>query len=942
LGVTELLEREREMEELDAALRDAASGRGRAVAIEANAGLGKTHLLRAARELAAGAGFDVRSGRATELERDFPFALVRQLFEARVAGLSPAERDALLEGAAPARGVLGLEVEDGLEPDTFAVLHGLYWVTAALAERKPLLLAIDDAHWADSGSLDYAGFLLPRLDELPVLVIVTARPDEPDPPPSLARILADPSVQRQSPAPLSPEAAGVLLAGELGRQPDPLFASTCHEVSGGNPFLIRELVRTLVERRIEPVDSQAETVRDLAPERIGHTVLLRLQRLPPEARQVAESLVVLGEGVDLQTVAEIAGLELDDVQRSIDGLRRRAILDSGPALRFTHALVRNAIRANRPPEAGAPTHARAAALLRARGASPEQVAAQVLACEPRGDREAVATLVEAATRSLAKGAPRSAITYLTRALREPPPDDLRAAALEPLLTAIYRGADHAVWGEIEGEVTAQLEREPSLRSRWAIPLALALATGGRFEEAVSILVDGIEAALAEEDIELAFQLDVQLRTLGNIVPSVPEMDLSGFVDQIDPDSPGGRLAAAVEARTKVVEVDAEGAAAAAKRALGQEGAIFAEELEPIASLFAVMTLVTVDETEAVREAADRALAIARAREDTPGIARGLYLQGIAAWAVGDLAAAEADIRQAADLVRLAQILPYLFMFVGSFVEVLVERDELEAADRELQALGLATGPLPDSPMFYMPMLARGHLRLERGELDAALEDFSTVSTGADRAGFGAGPGMMAMPFAAQALVGTGERDKAVELAETSLEIARQWGTLGTLAHILRGAAAARGGDESIGLLEEAVAVTESSPRRLERAHALLALGEAKRRRGARVEARAPLREAFELGRRCGARRIARRAHAELGASGETVRRYTPTGVESLTPSERRVADLAAAGMTNRQIAQSLFVTVKTVEAHLSAAYLKLDIRSRGELAVALGAASPNS
>lgn len=104
----------------------------------------------------------------------------------------------------------------------------------------------------------------------------------------------------------------------------------------------------------------------------------------------------------------------------------------------------------------------------------------------------------------------------------------------------------------------------------------------------------------------------------------------------------------------------------------------------------------------------------------------------------------------------------------------------------------------------------------------------------------------------------------------------------------------------------------------------------------RDDAREPLRQAFGLARRCGAARIAKRANSELEATGEKVRRYTPIGVESLTPSERRVADLAASGMTNRQIAQTLFVTVKTVEAHLSAAYDKLDIESRRQLPAALG------
>ncbi len=463
-----LLEREQEMEELGAALAAAGSGRGRAVVIEANAGLGKTRLLGETRRFAIEAGFDVLAGRATEMERDFPFALARQLLTARVAGMPPEEREALLDGAASARSALGLDSGAELQRDSFAVLHGLYWVIAALAERSPLLLAIDDAHWADSGSLDFAGFLLPRLEELPVLMVATARPDEPDPAPALGRILADSSVHHLRPAPLSPEATRALLAEELVQQPDPVFASTCHEVSGGNPFLMRELTRTLTEQGIEPVGSHAEAARELAPERVGHTVLMRLRRLSPPARKVAESVAVLGDGSDLQIVAQLAGLELGEVEDAVDSLRRSAILDAGPGLRFVHPLVRNVIHANLLAESGASTHARAAALLRTRGVAPEQVAAQLLACEERGDREAVETLVEAAERSLAKGAPRSAVAYLKRALREPPPDDLRAAVLGPLITAIPRAADHAVWPEIEDEVTAQLEREPSLRSLWGV------------------------------------------------------------------------------------------------------------------------------------------------------------------------------------------------------------------------------------------------------------------------------------------------------------------------------------------------------------------------------------------------------------------------------------------------------------------------------------------
>lgn len=201
---------------------------------------------------------------------------------------------------------------------------------------------------------------------------------------------------------------------------------------------------------------------------------------------------------------------------------------------------------------------------------------------------------------------------------------------------------------------------------------------------------------------------------------------------------------------------------------------------------------------------------------------------------------------------------------------------------------------------------------------------------------------MACPEAVRALLAVGRQDEAREWAANALGYAEQWGVPAGVGHVLRGVAATRPAAEGIEVLERSVELASISPSQLQlgQAHSLLDLGVVLRRNGHRADAREPLRQAFDIARRCGAVRIARRAHEELQATGEKVRRYTPIGVESLTPSERRVAELAASGMTNRQIAQSLFVTVKTVEAHLSAAYDKLDIGSRKQLPGALGAARP--
>lgn len=180
-----------------------------------------------------------------------------------------------------------------------------------------------------------------------------------------------------------------------------------------------------------------------------------------------------------------------------------------------------------------------------------------------------------------------------------------------------------------------------------------------------------------------------------------------------------------------------------------------------------------------------------------------------------------------------------------------------------------------------------------------------------------------------------DRERARTLADAALARARQWGAPSLVSSALRARAATLDDSARITALEEAVAVLDRSPVRLARAGALTDLGAALRRARRRADARPPLRDALELARRCGAAGLARRAHDELAATGEKVRRHTPIGVESLTPSERRVAELAADGMTNRQIAQTRFLTVKTIETHLSSVYDKLGIRSRRELPAAL-------
>src|SRR5215218_2260839 len=933
-----LLERERELAEVDALIAEARAGAGRLVAIEAAAGLGKTRLLQVARERGRDAGMHVLAARATELERDFPFALARQLFEPALAALDEPARELLFEGAAgAARGALGMHGNGAIpaeSPDAFSVLHGLYWLTAAFAEQQPLLLAVDDAHWSDAASLDFVRFLVPRVEELPVLLVLACRPDEAGAERSLARIATDSAARRLTPRALSSRGTTALLAVELAGEPEETFAATCHEVSGGNPFLLCELARTLAVEQIQPAAEQAQRVRELAPERVIRTVQVRLARLSPAAQAIGRAVVVLGDDADGRLVAELAGLDEAGAAHGADELRAAAILDPDATLRFIHPLVRTALDAELPASERAEAHARAAELLRAHGASAQQLAAHLVATDARGVRTTAETLLEGGRQALANGAPRSAIAYLTRALHEPPPDDLRPAILSRFIMAGIRAPDRELFAATLPAVLEELERDESLRVRWAIKVGTWMIFNGRAADALTLLERGIAIATERGDDEGAFRLEAQRSLLVRQPLTEQRERLAPYADRIEPDSGSGRLAAAFAAEWHAFDGTAAEATEAARLALGRDGRIFAEQPEFFAPGRPVLALMVAEELDTAERVVARARTIARERGATPEQVASWWMSSGVAWARGDLVAAEADVRQALSVARLGGLRLAELPLRAMLASVLVARGELDAADAEIAASGVGE-EIPDVIWLTFTLFARGVLRLAQGRFEQAAADLLELERRATRWGVFGVAAPPAEICAARAVAALGDRDRARPMAEATVAHARHWGASGLLSHALRTLAMTVDGAERLAALEEAVAVLEGSPARLARAEALADLGAELRRTGRRVDARPPLREALELARRCGAGGLAKRAYDELSATGERVRRWTPIGVASLTPSERRVAELAAGGLTNRQVAQTLFLTVKTIEAHLAAAYDKLGIRSRQQLPAAL-------
>src|SRR6187551_1466953 len=273
-----LLERSDELARIESALAEARAGRGTFLVIEGPAGIGKTALLATARRAAKSKGMRVLRSRGTELERDFAFGVVRQLFETPLAEASDHERADLLQGtAALAAGLLGLPgappangpPSSGVDP-SFAILHGLYWLCANLTAAGPLCLVADDAHWADAPSLRYLAFLLTRLEELDVALILATRPREAGTDAGLlATIAADPSADVIRLPPLTPTAVSQLVESRLGEAPDPVFVDACLRATRGMPFLLRVLVDALSEGGIAPNAEAASHVERIGARTVG-------------------------------------------------------------------------------------------------------------------------------------------------------------------------------------------------------------------------------------------------------------------------------------------------------------------------------------------------------------------------------------------------------------------------------------------------------------------------------------------------------------------------------------------------------------------------------------------------------------------------------------------------------------------------------------------------
>ena len=505
-----LRERATELAALRDALEHSHQGSGRLVLVSGAAGIGKSSLLAAARRTAE--GHRLASARASELESTFPMGVVRQLLAPVVQSASAEERRQWFEGAASlAEPVFDATTATDAE-DPFPTLHGLHWLVANLARERPLLLLVDDAQWADDASLGFLGYLARRIVDLPVVLVVSLRPLSAQSGHLLAELVAQPEALRLTPSPLSPAAVDELIAGQLGTEVPPAFSNACREVTGGNPFLLTELLREVGSQGLAPTEETARRIGSIAPTGVAAVTTVRLARLPAACRALAEAVAVLGDGAPVAGAAALAGIDQDAVPAAIAELVDAGLLVSdGLEVGFQHGIVRTTVAHGIGAAALGQRHRAAAGLLRRSGASADKVAAHLLAAPPAEDPETVAILRSAAADAEALGAPASAAALLARALAERPAD---AATDGRVLLDLGRVEARAGLDGAElhlRQAMAAPGADAEVRRSAALELGRVLKFSGQLAAAIDVLATaGGAGGSATGDHETSRLIDLEL------------------------------------------------------------------------------------------------------------------------------------------------------------------------------------------------------------------------------------------------------------------------------------------------------------------------------------------------------------------------------------------------------------------------------------------------
>jgi DNA-binding CsgD family transcriptional regulator/tetratricopeptide (TPR) repeat protein len=877
-----LFERELVLERLQHVVAASRSGSGGAALLTGPPGIGKTRVLTALMAEAATAGVRCLRAAGHVLERDYGFGVVQQLF----GQLPPEVMDAALGVEQPATG-------DAM----FATMQALARALATAASDRPLMLLVDDGQWVDEPSLRFLHFLSRRLDSSGIGIVVALRRDEEAGSAVLAELVSSVADAEIHLEPLSAAGISHMLHSRL---PDVAeeFVAACVRWTQGNPLYLSELMATMAAEGIAPTEAGAVALGELAPGAIGRLVLVRIARAGDAAVALVQAVAVLGDAPSLLAAARLAGLEIGPAGAAAAALIRLEILDD--QLRFSHPVVREAVYDDLAAPLRAVRHLSAAEVLRELGAPVDAVAAQLVLAPATDLPWAGDVLRRAARAAVARGAPDTAARLVRHVLGAT--GDTGHAASGPLDPHDRIELDvtrtHLLW--ITGRSTEAIElADRTVHGRSGVPR---------------------DAAGTAPDAMLAMKMMLQCVTPGAGRPSRDLIEQFGALSgatQVERDCLLPVILYLTGIGTPVAEV-----MPLVRRITVGAPAGAAERRSPATWLFLLLHLGELERTLAFTE---RYLVAAEQTTSALWRAEALTVRALAYYRMGRLAEAEADARAALDGVDAtyavtspvaATTLMYARLELGDLTGALAHADAFRfPSHREDSAFGAQAEA------------AIGRVRARTGDRERGLELLRSAGEKLDAVEWLVTELSPWRIDAAQILVGLGRRDEALEVLGPAYDVARRFGAPSGLGRVLRVRASVEA-PVSVDLLREAVAVYEGGPMRLKHAHALVDLGAALRRAGARAEARGPLGEGLDLAHRCGAVPLQERASAEMAAAGGRPRTTARSGVDALTPAERRVAGLARSGLRNVDIARELFIQQTTVEKHLASVFRKLAIDAR--------------
>ncbi|MEU8580301.1 AAA family ATPase [Streptomyces abikoensis] len=867
-----------------------------------------------------------------------PYGAVRALFGP--LGLTGTGPSPLLRGGAHHALPALASGADTTATPPHQVLHGLYRLAGNLMADRPLTLVLDDAHHADEHSLRWLDFLLRRAEHhLPLLVVLAHRPEaEPVAGAALAAACAPHRTTLLPLGPLGEAEAAELARRILGTPVAPAFAAHLTEASGGNPRTLTHALRTLRAEGAAPDEHGARRAAELCAAMTATTTRRRLGQQPDWVRDVATAVAVLGED-EPQRVAALAGVTTALAEDALTALRRAGLVAPGRAA-LTDAATRAAVLAPLTEPELTALRTRAVLLLSDAGRPAEEIAEHVLRLPGPVPPWMAATLRDAAARAAARGAHKTAARYLHTVLRAEP-DDLSART--ELARALAEINPEEALPLIEE--TLALRTDPRTKAAVAAQYGLTCLALRRVPTAVRVLDEAVAAFAAETgpgagpaDRELTALLESVLLLAGTVrretIAAV--RDRAARMTLPHGDTPAQRQKAAMMSILTALD-----GRSAARTVLQARRALRSPAAEPggWAAFAAAFPLALADEVDDALGALDRVLThgqeYGEARVYTLALAaRSLMLHGI-----GAIPDALADARTAVGLTAEEDQCAELTMPRIVLATSLVDHAEPRRAEEALARVepGDLDGHVLEQPAYLM---ARARARRGLGDHEGALALLFACGDALAAAGVANAVLHPWWVHAVRQLTALGRTGEAREIAERWTGPARSWGTpraLGLAAHAL---AVTTPGPEGVVLHTEAVEWLAGSPARVEHARAEYHLGRALLAAGDQPAAREHLRTAVGLARQCGALALAEAARGGLVTAGGRMRKATGCRTDLLTRTERKVAALARAGASNREIAEALFVTVRTVEMHLTGVYRKLGVGDRAALASALPPEAP--